>query len=61
MTKKKGFWGGFGYGGKKRKNMEMVVIRRPTVGGGSAEVPRWCSGGDGSDGWRWDLDFREIG
>jgi hypothetical protein len=37
--------------GKREKNMEMGVIRRPAVGGGGAEVPRWCGGGDGSDGW----------
>jgi hypothetical protein len=47
--------------GKREKNMEMGVIRRPAVGGGGAEVPRWCGGGDGSDGWQWDLDFREFG
>jgi hypothetical protein len=50
-----------GYGGKKRKNMEMGVIRRPAVVGGGAEVPWWCGGGDRSDGWQWDLDFREFG
>jgi hypothetical protein len=31
------------------------------VGGGGAEVQAMSNGGDGSDWWRWDLDFREIG
>jgi hypothetical protein len=30
--------------------MKMGVIGRPAVGGGGAEVPRWCGSGDGSDG-----------
>jgi hypothetical protein len=42
------------------RKMEIGVIGRPMMGGGGAEVPRWCGGGDGSDGWRWDLDFREF-
>jgi hypothetical protein len=25
---------------------------RPAVGGGGAEVPRWCGSGGGNDGWR---------
>jgi hypothetical protein len=47
--------------GKRGKKLEMVVIGRPAVGGGGAEMPRWCGGGGGDDRWRWDLDIRGFG
>jgi hypothetical protein len=31
------------------------------VGGGGAKVLELSGGGDGSDWWRWCLNFREIG
>jgi hypothetical protein len=28
---------------------------------GGAVTRQRCCGGDGSDGWQWDLDFKEFG
>jgi hypothetical protein len=46
---------------RRNENGGMGINGRPSEGGGGAEVPRWCGGGDESDGWRWDLDIREFG
>jgi hypothetical protein len=60
LCQKKRVLGLFGLWWEEEEKIGNGVIEGPAEGGGGAELPRWCGGGGGSEGWRWVLDFREF-